>query len=158
MVGNHQYQENFGHQRAKIGPMLAQMESVLKTHLISLYAKVEEKCLITLADNGRKPPIFCKKKKIKIFGHQRAKNGPMLAKIESALETHLISMHTKFEEKCFITFAENGRKPRLYFLATRGPISAQTESILKTHPISVLTKFEEKRLISFADNGREPRV
>ena len=57
MVGNHQFQEKFGHQRAKIGPMLAKIKSVLNTHPISLYAKFEEKYLITFANNGRKPPI-----------------------------------------------------------------------------------------------------
>ena len=96
--------------------------------------------------------------------------GPTWPKCKSILNTHPISVHTKFEFDCMNTFSDNGRKPS--FSVILGPLEGQNLAnmaqkritvtsepwVPNIHPISVHTKFELDCVNTFSDNGQKPQI
>ena len=73
------------------------------------------------------------------------------------LNTHPISVHTKFELDCVNTFWDNDQKPP--FSVIFCPLECQwpiSKSLLDTHPIIVHTKFELDYVNTFWDNDWKP--
>ena len=60
---------------------------------------------VTFSDNGCKPLVF------RNFVATRGPNWPTWPKSKSILNTHPISVPTKFELDCVNTFSDNGWKP-----------------------------------------------
>ena len=109
MVENHQFLMSsviFGHQRATIGPMQSKVKSFLKTDPVSVYLKFEVNWVMCFPFNGPKPPISA----ILIFCHQKNQTSSTEPKSKSVLQTHQISLYTKFVMNWVINFSENAQK------------------------------------------------
>ena len=95
------------------------------------------------------------------YGQERAKTWPSWATSESILNTHPISVPTKFELDCVNTFLDNGRKPPFpvicgHLRAKIWPTWPRSKSILNSHLIREHTKFELDRVNTFSVHGRKP--